>query len=64
MVPSTALEASVLEVKVLEGLGTTIDIVLVQGELKEGDTLVVSDSCCATRYQHVYSPLRLQCPCL
>lgn len=30
-----------LEVKVIEGLGTTIDVVLVNGVLHEGDTIVV-----------------------
>lgn len=34
-------EATVLEVKSIEGLGTTIDIVLVNGELKQTDTIVV-----------------------
>ncbi|TXT13736.1 hypothetical protein VHUM_01103 [Vanrija humicola] len=34
-------EATILEVKVIEGLGTTIDIVLVNGFLKEGDTIVL-----------------------
>ena len=38
---SSALEASVLEVKVMEGMGTTLDVVLVNGELHEGDTIVV-----------------------
>lgn len=31
----------VLEVKTLEGLGTTIDVVLVNGTIKEGDRIVV-----------------------
>lgn len=35
------VQATILEVKNIEGLGTTIDIVLVNGEIKEGDTLVV-----------------------
>lgn len=35
-------ECTVLEVKVIEGHGTTIDIVLVNGLLKVGDTIVVS----------------------
>jgi len=38
---SEALEATVLEVKVLEGLGTTVDVVLTQGTLNEGDTIVL-----------------------
>jgi translation initiation factor 5B len=35
------LNCTVLEVKVVEGLGTTIDVVLVDGVLHEGDTIVV-----------------------
>lgn len=35
-------ECTVLEVKVIEGLGTTIDIVLVNGVIKVGDTIVIS----------------------
>ena len=34
-------ECTVLEVKVIEGLGTTIDVVLVNGLLKVGDTVVL-----------------------
>jgi len=39
---SEELQATVLEVKAIPGLGTTIDIVLVNGSLKEGQTLIVA----------------------
>jgi translation initiation factor 5B len=38
---SATLQCTILEVKVIEGLGTTIDCILVNGVLKEGDEMVV-----------------------
>jgi translation initiation factor 5B len=35
------VHATILEVKSIDGLGTTVDVVLVSGELHEGDTIVV-----------------------
>ncbi|XP_066123952.1 eukaryotic translation initiation factor 5B isoform X1 [Saccopteryx bilineata] len=35
------LRAQVMEVKALPGMGTTIDVILINGVLKEGDTIIV-----------------------
>jgi translation initiation factor 5B len=37
---SDDVQATILEVKAIDGFGTTVDVVLVNGELREGDTLV------------------------
>ncbi|GFT24059.1 eukaryotic translation initiation factor 5B [Nephila pilipes] len=39
---SQELQATVLEVKVIPGLGTTVDVILVNGCLQEGDTIVLA----------------------
>lgn len=38
---SEELRAQVMEVKALPGMGTTIDVILINGRLREGDTVIV-----------------------
>ncbi|XP_078078057.1 eukaryotic translation initiation factor 5B [Mustelus asterias] len=41
LVYSMELRAQVMEVKALPGMGTTIDVILINGNMKEGDTIIV-----------------------
>ena len=40
-IKKSILECTILEVKKVQGLGTTIDVIVVNGSLSEGDTIVV-----------------------
>lgn len=39
---STYLQAVTMEVKAITGMGTTIDVILINGSIKEGDTVVLA----------------------
>ena len=65
------VQCTVLEVKVIEGLGHTVDVVLVNGTLREGDTIVVStmDGPVVTTVRALLTPppnreMRLGCPAI
>lgn len=59
---SNELQATVLEVKAIPGLGTTIDIVLVNGTLREGQTVIVagSEGPIVTQIRSLLTPAKMQ----
>merc|ERR1712018_74659 len=59
---SEELQATVLEVKAIPGLGTTIDIVLVNGKLREGQTMIVAgqEGPIVTQIKALLTPSKMQ----
>ena len=59
---SEELQATVLEVKAIPGLGTTIDIVLLNGTLKEGQTMIVAgtEGPIVTQIKALLTPAKIQ----
>ena len=59
---SDEVQANVLEVKAIPGLGTTIDVVLVNGTLKEGNTMIVAgtDGPIVTPIKALLTPSKMQ----
>ena len=59
---SEELQATVLEVKAIPGLGTTIDIVLVNGRLKEGQSMIIAgtDGPIVTPIKALLTPSKMQ----
>lgn len=59
---SEEMQATVLEVKAIPGLGTTIDIVLLNGTLREGQTMIVAgtDGPIVTQIKALLTPSKMQ----
>jgi translation initiation factor 5B len=59
---SQEMQATVLEVKAIPGLGTTIDIVLLNGSLREGQTMIVAgtDGPIVTVIKALLTPSKMQ----